>query len=264
MRKTLRTVVVIAAALALTFIILVAAIVAGSAGAQGATPPAVCGLSQRAVQQSSSGWVISRANAFNTSGQRLCIRPSATRPGFTILNNLRYTGAWQAYPFTGTGCAYYLCSRGTDLPKRVGRLPATASTSWTWRGSPAGSWNASYDIWLDKHDQVSTEDNGAELMIWLRPNPGYRGGRLVTVGGRRFWFMTWRTCDRAGICWNYIQFRYPRVVHSVRGLRLWPFIRYAIRAHLIRWGWWLTSVHAGFELVSGGRGLATTWFSART
>ena len=25
--------------------------------------------------------------------------------------------------------------------------------------------------------------------------------------------------------------------------------------------WWLTSVHAGYELVSGGKGLTTTWFN---
>ena len=49
-------------------------------------------------------WVISRANAFDTSGQRLCISGSTSRPGFTVINNLRYTGAWQAYPFTGAGC----------------------------------------------------------------------------------------------------------------------------------------------------------------
>ena len=41
-----------------------------------------------------------------------------------------------------------------------------------------------------------------------------------------------------------------------------PFIRWCIRhGHLVRWRWWVTSVHAGYELVSGGKGLATTYFN---
>lgn len=227
--------------------------------------PRVCGLSQRIMQQSSGGtWVLSRANAFNTSGQRLCIQPPAAGPGFTITTSLRFTGAWQAYPFTGVGCAYSLCSRSTDLPKMVRRLPPWANTSFSWHGPASGDWNASYDIWLDKRNQVTTEDDGAELMIWLRPNPGYRGGQLVRVGRHWFWFMHWRVCDRAGICWNYLQFRFTRVVHGVRQLWLVPFLRFCEARGLVSSSWWLTSVHAGYEIVSGGRGLTTTWFSART
>jgi hypothetical protein len=41
--------------------------------------------------------------------------------------------------------------------------------------------------------------------------------------------------------------------------------RYAVHRFLEQRGlvlpsWWLTSVHAGYELVSGGKGLTTTWF----
>jgi hypothetical protein len=42
-----------------------------------------------------------------------------------------------------------------------------------------------------------------------------------------------------------------------------PFIQFAIHVGMIKTSWWLTSVHAGYELWSGGRGLATTWFNAR-
>jgi Glycosyl hydrolase family 12 len=220
-----------------------------------------CGLSQRITQQASKRmWVISRPNAFNTRGQRLCISGSTTRPGFTILTNLRRTGAWQAYPFTGAGCAYHLCSPGTDLPKQVHRLPASANTSFSWHGPAPGDWNASYDIWLDRHDQTSTADDGDELMIWLRPNPGYRAGVIVHVGKQRYWFAHWRDCDPARICWNYTQFRFLHVVHSVRRLRIMPFIRFLEQRRLVYPSWWVTSVHAGYELVSGGKGLTTTWF----
>jgi hypothetical protein len=183
--------------------------------------------------------------------------------GVTVLSRPNPFGRVMAYPFTGTGCAYSLCSQHTDLPRQVRSLPQLASTSWTWRGTTSGEWNASYDLWFDKTSQVTTQDNGAELMIWLRTMPGYPAGRPVYVAGRWMRFMTWRT-GHNGMYWNYVQFRFPGTVHSVRNLPLWPFIRYAVRHHLIRRGWWLTSVHAGYELWSGGRGLSTTWFDART
>jgi len=270
MSKTLRAALITLAAVAAVLALTIAAMVAGSAGAQGAavTPGRpVCGMAQRAVQEASGGvWTLSRANPFGLGARaaaRYCVRPGP-RPGFTILSSLPDPGGdVLAYPFTGTGCAYGLCSRGTDLPRRVGRL-AHATSSWTWRGQPAGYWNASYDLWFDRRDQITTQDDGAELMIWLRTMPGYDGGQTVWVRGAGWMrFMHWTACHD-GTCWHYIQFRYPSTVHSVRDLRLWPFITYAIHHHLIRWGWWLTSVHAGYELWSGGKGLATTWFTART
>src|SRR5215813_1819082 len=256
-----------------------AAVSGGMARAQdtGAADVA-CGLNQRITQRApGGGWVISRPNAFNTSGQRLCISGSTSHPGFTILDNLRFTGAWQAYPFTGAGCAFQLCSPYTELPIQVRELPAPANTSFSWTGSAPGNWNVSYDIWFDHHNQITAQDDGAELMIWLRPNPGYRGGVRVHISNRWYWFMHWQTCNsarqmgvtpprvslgtHAGTCWNYVQFRFLNVVHSVRRLWIMPFIRFLEARGLVRPSWWLTSVHAGYELVSGGKGLTTTGFN---
>jgi hypothetical protein len=39
-----------------------------------------------------------------------------------------------------------------------------------------------------------------------------------------------------------------------------PFVRFLERRRMVHRSWWLTSVHAGYELVSGGGGLTTTWF----
>jgi Glycosyl hydrolase family 12 len=239
---------------------------AGGVGGSGSGPvgqQTICGLDHRVMQNSSGGVkVVSRPNPFGRNA-RLCVRLSGSRPGFRIVTSVHFTGSVQAYPFTGVGCAYALCSPGTDLPRRVRSLSPQANTSWTWSGTTSGEWNASYDLWFDRGDQVTTQDNGAELMIWLRTMPGYSRGRFVYVAGRWMKFMNWRTCH-VSTCWNYIQFRFLSTVHSVQGLRLWPFIRYAIRHGLIRSRWWLTSVHAGYELWSGGRGLATTWFNAHT
>ena len=241
--------------------ITVAAILASAmaVAAPASASTTLCGTHARILQQSSGRDVVSRPNPFGTT-QKFCIM-AGTRPGFRIVTSLRRTGRVQAYPFTGVGCAYYLCSPHTDLPRRTRGIPKNAWLSWTWRGTSPGYWNASWDIWFDTRDQVTTQDNGAELMIWERTMPGYTSGSLVRVGGRRMRFMHWRTCHN-GVCWNYIQFRFLRTTHSVHRLPLIPFIRFCARRGLIRWSWWVTSVHAGYELWSGGRGLTTTWFNA--
>jgi Glycosyl hydrolase family 12 len=266
----------VAAVAAVVFALLMGGLPALASGGSGSGPvgeQTICGLNRRVMQNASGGVrVISRPNPFGSTWH-LCVQLSGKRPGFRITTNVRFTGQVQAYPFTGVGCAYDLCSRGTNLPKRVSKLSPRIESSWTWRGSTNGFWNASYDIWFDSRDQITTQDNGAELMIWLRTPPGYRVGRLVYVRGVG-WFMYthWLTghkqCDKAGRCylqtWQYIQFRFLHTTHSVRRLRLLPFIQFAIGVGLIRPSWWLTSVHAGYELWSGGRGLSTTWFNART
>lgn len=228
--------------------------------AQAVSGNTACGLSQRITQESSGGiYVLSRPNPFDTT-QRFCIQ-SDSRPGFSILNNLAYNGTVRAFPFTGIGCAYSLCSRNTDLPKRVSTLPYAANTSWAWQGNSNGIWNASYDLWFDKADQTVRQDNGAELMIWLRTMPGYNGGQLVHVGKHWFMFMHWKACNN-GICWNYIQFRYLHTVHGVKQIWLRPFLKYAESRGLLKPFWYLTSVHAGYEIWSGGKDLSTTWFNA--
>jgi hypothetical protein len=61
-----------------------------------------------------------------------------------------------------------------------------------------------------------------------------------------------------------VQFRFLSVVHGVRRLWIMPFLRFLEGQGLVRPSWWLTSVHAGYELVSGGNGLTTTWFNVHT
>jgi hypothetical protein len=226
------------------------------------------------VQEASGGtFVYTRANAFDTSGQRFCVSPNAG-PGFTVTTNLRYTGLWQAYPFTGLGCAYSLCSRNTDLPKRVSALPHAANVSFSWRGvNAAGTHDTALDIWFDKKGQITQQDNGAELMIWLGTPRGYTGGYKVRIAHRTYWFYAWRA-HNGSKSWWYLQFRTTKTVMGVKQLWLRPFLRFLEHTRLrVRSGsratalamqpaWYLTSIHAGFELVSGGKGLTVRWFNA--
>jgi hypothetical protein len=241
------------------------AIAATARPASGTQP--VCGMAQRAVTQASgSVWVLSRPNPFGlpaAQAARFCVQPAAG-PGFTIQNNVPFDGAVRAFPFTGLGCAYSLCSRSTGLPKQVRALPRGADMSWDWRGSPPGEYNAALDLWFGKTAQITSQDTGAELMVWLHTPAGYGPGvhfQWVKIGHRHYWFTYWRA-HHGALSWWYIQFRLPSTTHGVHQLWMRPFIRYAEARGLLQPSWWLTSVHAGYELWSGGRGLETTWFNA--
>lgn len=243
--------------------------IAATARPASTAPAPRCGMAQRAVAEASGGiWTLSRPNPFGMPAARAaayCIQPAAAGPGFTVTRNATWNGTVRAFPFTGIGCAYSLCSRSTPLPLRVSALPRAANMSWDWRGNAPGYWNASVDLWFGKTGQTTAQDNGAELMVWLHTPAGYGSTpgvdfRMVKIGHRRYWFTAWRA-HHGNVSWWYIQFRTPATVHGIRQLWMRPFIRYAQSRGLLRPSWYLTSAHAGYEIWSGGRGLQTTWFN---
>jgi hypothetical protein len=250
-----------------------AAILTLTAASNAATITAgpACGMAQRTTQQATGGiWTISRPNPFglpSAQAAKFCIRPAGD--GFTITRNVPYDGAVRAFPFTGVGCAYDLCSRNTGLPLKVRDLPGNANVSWDWRGSSPGYYDATLDYWFSKTDQITAQDNGAEIMIWTHTPPDYRQDHpdtrfwYVKIGKHWYWYTAWRS-HHGPISWWYIQFETPRTVHGVHQLWMKPFIRYAQARGLLKPSWWLTSVHAGYELWSGGKGLSTSWFNAHT
>src|SRR6266567_2703673 len=89
-------------------------------------------------------------------------------------------------------------------------------------------------------------------------------GHIVWVDGVRWYLSHWKARARHGRkSWNYIQFRRVHPVWGVRNLRLNPFIHRAERSRLVRRWWWLLNIEAGFEVHSGGKGLAGRKFWAR-
>jgi hypothetical protein len=68
--------------------------------------------------------------------------------------------------------------------------------------------------------------------------------------------------SRDGAHWNYIQVRAVRPASHVRALSLLAIVRRVERMGLIRPRWWMLNIESGFEIWSGGRGLATKWFAA--
>jgi endoglucanase len=171
----------------------------------------------------------------------------------------------QAFPDIFYGCSRGWCSPGSSLPERVSALDHPQA-SWYSDDGAGGLWDSIFDLWFPKTRQTNGQPNGAELMIWVNDRgyqiPTYDHGQYVRIDGTSWYFDHWRPCLK-GTCWNYVRFwRVHRTSH-VHRLSLNPFIQTAERSGLIERSWWLETISAGYELWRGGRGLDTTWFSAR-
>jgi cellulose 1,4-beta-cellobiosidase len=160
------------------------------------------------------------------------------------------------------GCSWGICSPHRTLPVKV-RSDGNPVTSVDTAGNPRGAYNAAYDIWFSKGYYLNGQDHGAEIMIWLRNTLGgdYRRWPLVRVDGALYRFLTWRAYNPLG-SWNYIQFRKVRQVNDLQGIHVNDFIKVAERHCLINPNWYLQNITAGFEMVSGGKGLQMWGFSA--
>ncbi|MHB1594953.1 MAG: GH12 family glycosyl hydrolase domain-containing protein [Streptosporangiaceae bacterium] len=223
----------------------------------------LCGSYQHIVTSGARGTRYVVRND-NYGGRLECLRNSSGGPNFAIVSSgARRAGREPvAFPNIFRGCSWGVCSPGGRLPLRVSRL-ATLTSTWSTRQTRRGVWDAAYDIWFARHRCVSGQDGGAELMIWLNSHGLRTGrGRIVTVDHRRWHLVRWRT-GLGHKHWNYLRFSLVGGGTAVRRLRIGPFIALARRHRLIRQGWWLTSVEAGFEIWRGGAGLRTTGFSVR-
>jgi Glycosyl hydrolase family 12 len=200
----------------------------------------------------------------NFGGLPECLTVSEMRPNFVVSRQagLRPHRTVIAFPDIFTGCSWGVCSPRSALPAEVARV-RNPVTSWTTAHSAGGRWNAAYDIWFAKRRMVTGQANGAELMIWLsaRGLP-LASRRVVRIDNAQWYVAHWKP-HRNGASWSYIQFRRVHQVAGVANLRLAPFIRLAERFGWIRPSWWMLNIEAGFEIWSGGRGLATRSFSAR-
>jgi cellulose 1,4-beta-cellobiosidase len=206
----------------------------------------------------------------NFAGLPECLATRQRGPGFTVTRTASPpAGKVIAFPSVYLGCAWGACSPRSGFPVRASRL-RRAVTSWRIRtAGAAGTWNAAYDLWFFRHRNVSGQATGAELMIWLGHRHVSRvlpGSPVLEIDGARWYLMRWTASRVTGgrrVRWAYVQFRRVRQANHVTGLRLWPFIRAAGRLRLVHRAWWLSAIAAGFEIWSGGRGLATERFRAR-
>lgn len=188
-----------------------------------------------------------------------CVEVS--RRGFTVTraeHNNPTHGAPAAFPSIYAGCHHANCSAGS-MPIRVSEITsADSGVDFAYPDGGTGAYNATYDIWLDPTPRTDGQ-NGAEVMIWLnRQGPVQPIGERIgeaTIEGRDWevWY------GNQG--WHVVSFVSPEPVASYHFSPL-AFIDDLVSRGYIDESWYLTSLQAGFELWTGGTGLAVTSFSA--
>jgi len=188
-----------------------------------------------------------------------CVRARPGHASFEILSTRKH-GDW-GYPNISSGWerGEYSC---LDASGACYRYPVRESAD----GMPEtslgvdmhGDGNASYDIWFNRTDAHPVQDDGTEIMIWLKhPGVAEYGSVPVTIEGIRFRIMHW-TSEHDGITWYYAAYIMVRQRSSVNNLWLNGFFRDAIARGWLRSSWYLTGIDAGFELTGGGAGSVAT------
>jgi cellulose 1,4-beta-cellobiosidase len=217
------------------------------------------------TRQAGTGYVV--RNAYWLGQRPQCITNRGNLSNFRVVQRPGYDPAGRvvAYPDIFRGCIWNICSPQADLPRRVSALGRPRAT-WHTSEHATGTWNAAFDIWFGKKRMVTGQADGAELMIWLNEHGGccalQQGAPKVLIDGQLWWLSHW-TAHHNGKSWNYIQFRRVHRTWHVNNLKLYPFIRRIEHLGLVRPGWWIENIEAGFELWNGGRGLATTKYVVR-
>ncbi|HEX8343701.1 MAG TPA: cellulose binding domain-containing protein [Actinoplanes sp.] len=204
-----------------------------------------------------AGQYIVMNNRWGTTAQQ-CI--NVTSNGFTITSQQgvgNTSGGPVSYPAIYVGCHYTNCSPGTNLPVQVSRISsAPTSINYTYVG---GTYNASYDIWLDPTPRTNGV-NAMEIMIWFNRQGAIQpiGSPVgnTTIGGR-----TWQVWQGSNGSNNVISYVAPSPITSWSFDAL-GFINDVRNRGAITNSWYLTSMQAGFEPWIGGAGLAVNSFSA--
>ncbi|WP_447001837.1 GH12 family glycosyl hydrolase domain-containing protein [Saccharothrix isguenensis] len=203
------------------------------------------------------GRYVVQNNRWGTSATQ-CINVTST--GFQITQqqgSAPTNGAPLSYPSAFLGCHYTNCSPGSNLPMQVSRIrSATSSINYRYAG---GTYNASYDIWLDPTPKTNGV-NQMEIMIWFNRQGSIQPiGSAVgnaTVGGRSW--QVWRGSNGAN---NVISYVAPSPINSW-SFNVLDFVNDVRNRGAITSSWYLTSIQAGFEPWNGGVGLAVDNFSA--
>jgi hypothetical protein len=123
----------------------------------------------------------------------------------------------------------------------------------------SGVYNAAYDMWFSTYKQTDGQNNAAEVMIWLSCRDNCLAGTRVRIEGVWFLKRQW-IADHNGVRWHYTAF--VALTHRSYFNNLWlnPFYQSAG----VNPNWYLTSIDFGFELVTGGTGLAVNSYSLKS
>ena len=205
------------------------------------------------------GQYIYQQDEWNSSAQQ-CATVSGV--GFTLTTanfNLSTNGAPATYPSIYRGCHWGSCTSSNPFPIQEDNI-ASASTSVTITQPSGYNNDAAYDIWFNQTSTTSGQPNGAEIMIWINhqgsPQPFGSEAATATIDGA-----TWQVWTGRQSSWNIVSYVRERPVTSVSNLNLLPFFSDAVSRGSLEPAWWLIDVEYGFEIWTGGQGLAVSNFS---
>lgn len=232
---------------------------AGPAAAAAGTTPPLCGLRMVSLDANT---VIAMANAWNTPA-RLRARSCVTA---TAGPRLRIVGSPGSRPLSGNPLGYPALFVGAFeghattkavLPQAVAD-PRPLKVSWRWT-APAGVFAAALDLWVDARAAPPGRPQ-RELQVWLAHRGAVRpaGTKLAVVSVSGVRYQLWRKGSGIGSVVTYERLAPTAVVAH---LDLRAILRDGQARHLIPVRGHLTTVQAGFEVWSGGVGLATTVFA---
>jgi len=202
--------------------------------------------------------VVRNKPSINNNDQGMCLSVSGDGAAFIVTRSpgTAPSPKVRAYPYIGTGCFEGACA-----PAHQGVLPRAGAlgnytVSWATSTPPdSGIWNSSLDLWLGPRSGVGTY----EIMIWLQySGPSWWVGRYpeVWIDGAKWYEVPHTTAPGR----HYISFRRATPVTAAT-LRLAPFMARALQIGAVSSPSLLWAVQAGFEIWSGGAGLAITRFS---
>ena len=157
------------------------------------------------------------------------------------------------------GCHWGVCTSSNPFPIEESNIAsATTSVSIT---QPSGYNNdAAYDIWFNQTSTTSGQPNGTEIMIWLNHQGSIEpfGSQVATetIDGASYEVWTGNQSS-----WKIVSYVASTPVTSVSNLNLVPFFADAVSRGSLESSWWLIDVEYGFEIWTGGQGLAMSGYS---
>ena len=181
--------------------------------------------------------------------------------GFTITTadfSSPTNGAPATYTSIYRGCHWGACTTSNPFPIEENNL-ASASTSVNIT-QPSGTQNdAAYDIWFNQTSTTSGQPNGTEVMIWINHQGSIQpfGSQVATetIDGA-----SWNVWTGNQSSWKIVSYVAAAPVTSAN-LNLVPFFTDAVSRGSLEPTWWLIDVEYGFEIWTGGDGLAMSGFS---
>jgi hypothetical protein len=198
-------------------------------------------------------------NEWNSTAQECA---SINGVGFTITTasfNLATNAAPATYTSIYRGCHWGMCTTSNPFPIQEGNI-ASATTSVNLRQPPGFNNDAAYDIWFNQTSTTSGQPNGTELMIWLNHGGSVQpfGTQVATTTINGAQYEVW-TGNQSS--WKIVSYVASVPVTAVANMNLLPFFADAVSRGGLQPSWWLVDVEYGFEIWTGGQGLAMSGFS---